>query len=161
MRRLTLSLTFVVCTYASVGLCDESTNSEDMQLQRYHDLTLVLRCPKCQNQNIAESTSPIAEDIRFEINRMIESGKSNDQIIDFMVGRYGEFVLYDPKLSSKTVPLYVGPVAMLLTGLLAVAAIFLTRRREQIKPDTQLSEDEQERLVNLLHEAGQSSERNS
>lgn len=160
MRRLSLALAFMASMYASNGLAESSSlNSDDILLQRYHDLTLVLRCPKCQNQNIAESGSPIAEDLRFEINRMLKAGKSNEQIIDFMVGRYGEYVLYDPKLSSKTLPLYLGPVAMMLSGCLAVAAIVSMKRRDRFKGGRLLSEDEQLRLISLLHEAAQSNEK--
>lgn len=162
MRRLSLALAFMASMYASNGLAESSSlNSDDILLQRYHDLTLVLRCPKCQNQNIAESGSPIAEDLRFEINRMLKAGKSNEQIIDFMVGRYGEYVLYDPKFSSKTLPLYLGPVAMMLSGGLAVAAIVSVKRRDRSKGERLLSEEEQIRLNSLLNDAAQSSEKQS
>ena len=117
---------------SSQAAIDTREFANDSQRQRYHDLTSILRCPKCQNQNIAESSSPIASDLRGEIYRMLGAGQSDEQIIDFMVSRYGDFVLYDPPLSSRTALLWLGPATLLLIGGAAIAAIVASRRRRRV-----------------------------
>ena len=77
--------------------------------ERFRELTKELRCPKCQNQDIADSNAPIAADLRKEIFRMLGEGKDNQQIIDFMVDRYGDFVRYKPALNAKTARALVRP----------------------------------------------------
>ena len=76
--------------------------SDEGDRARYQRFTYELRCPKCQNQNLADSNAPIATDLRREIYRMFAEGKSNAEIVEFLVDRYGDFVLYNPPLSSKT-----------------------------------------------------------
>lgn len=142
---------------SSQAAIDTSEFADDRQRQRYHDLTSILRCPKCQNQNIAESGSPIANDLRDEIHRMLVTGRSDEQIIDFMVSRYGDFVLYDPPLSSRTVLLWLGPATLLLIGGVAVAAIVANRRFRRA-PGNALSDIERRRLADLLQEANPSIE---
>ena len=132
--------------------------ADDGQRQRFHDLASVLRCPKCQNQNIAESSSPIASDLRGEIQRMLGEGRSDEQIIDFMVSRYGEFVLYQPPLSSRTALLWFGPAALLLAGGVAVAAIVANRRRPRPAATGALSDAERRRLAGLLQSVDSSIE---
>ncbi len=88
--------------------------ANDGERERFRELTKELRCPKCQNQDIADSNAPIAADLRKEIFRMLGEGKDNQQIIDFMVDRYGEFVRYNPALSSKTALLWFGPAGLLV-----------------------------------------------
>lgn len=131
------------------------------QRQRYQDLASVLRCPKCQNQNIAESSSPIAHDLRGEIHRMLGEGRSDEQIIDFMVARYGDFVLYDPPLSSRTVLLWLGPVALLLVGGMAVVGIVASRRNPRSTAAGALSDAERRRLASLLRDTNPSIEQDS
>ena len=134
---------------------------DDAQRQRYHDLAEVLRCPKCQNQSIAESNSPIASDLRSEIHRMLEQGKSDEQILSFIAARYGDFVLYDPPLSGRTALLWLGPVILLLVGGSAVVAIVAGRRRSRPAAANVLSYAERKRLADLLQDAHQSNERES
>lgn len=97
----------------------------DEQRARYQQLTDELRCPKCQNQNLAGSDSQIAADLRRELHRMLLEGKSNDDIISFMRERYGDFVMYRPPLQRNTWLLWFGPMGLLLL----VAAIFVWSRR--------------------------------
>ena len=82
--------------------------------QRAIKLARELRCPQCQNQNLIESNSPIAKDLRLEVYIMINEGKSDQQIIDFMTQRFGDFVLYNPKLQPQTYLLWGAPVLLLL-----------------------------------------------
>ncbi|MGB0223777.1 MAG: cytochrome c-type biogenesis protein, partial [Marinobacterium sp.] len=96
--------------------------------KRFHALAAELRCPKCQNQNIADSDSPIAKDLRTEVFRMIDEGAEDESIIDFMVTRYGDFVLYRPKMNSQTWLLWNGPFLVLGFGVLVILAVVWQRR---------------------------------
>ncbi len=129
--------------------------------QRYQDLSVVLRCPKCQNQSIAESNSPIANDLRGEIHRLLREGQSDEQILDSMVARYGDFVLYDPRLSARTALLWLGPGALLLAGGVALAMFIANRRRAFPAQQVALTEAERLRLSRLLQESATSFEQNT
>ena len=126
----------------------EFANEADRE--RFRDLTKELRCPKCQNQDIADSNSPIAMDLRREIFRMLGEGKDNEQIIGFMVDRYGDFVRYKPALTGKTALLWFGPAALLLGGVLVIGLIVRRRRAEHGDTSDTLSAEERERLDQLL-----------
>ena len=125
--------------------------ANDAERDRFRELTKELRCPKCQNQDIADSNAPIATDLRREIYRMLGEGKDNQQILDFMVARYGDFVLYKPALTSKTAVLWFGPLALLVGGLVVIGVIVGRRRRtEQTEGSDTLSAEERKRLDTLL-----------
>ncbi|NRP09329.1 MULTISPECIES: cytochrome c-type biogenesis protein [unclassified Marinobacterium] len=118
--------------------------------KRFHALAAELRCPKCQNQNIADSDSPIAKDLRTEVFRMIDEGAEDESIIDFMVTRYGEFVLYRPKMNSQTWLLWNGPFLVLGFGVLVILAVVWQRRSRRKVSEAALSSDDQARLDALL-----------
>lgn len=124
--------------------------AKDADRERFRELTKELRCPKCQNQDIADSNAPIAADLRKEIFRMLGEGKDNQQIIDFMVDRYGDFVRYKPALTTKTAVLWFGPAGLLLGGVLVIALIVRRRRAERAIGTDTLSSDERTRLDQLL-----------
>ncbi|WP_409283795.1 cytochrome c-type biogenesis protein CcmH [Pseudomonas protegens] len=124
--------------------------ASDADRERFHQLTKELRCPKCQNQDIADSNAPIAADLRKEIFRMLGEGKDNQQIIDFMVDRYGDFVRYRPALTGKTALLWFGPAGLLLGGLVIIAVIVRRRRLELRDSPHTLSVEERQRLDQLL-----------
>ncbi|MEH6610600.1 MAG: cytochrome c-type biogenesis protein [Halioglobus sp.] len=127
-------------------------SSPELQ-QRYRQMSAELRCPKCQNQNIADSNAPIAQDLRRILYEQLESGSSDSEILDFMVSRYGEFVRYSPSFSGATAVLWLAPVILfLLAGL--IVFISLGRRRGLAdQPPPELSEQEQQRLQTLLNKA--------
>lgn len=118
--------------------------------QRYRDLSQELRCPKCQNQNIADSNAPISQDLRKQLYQQLESGASDREILDFMVARYGEFVRYRPGFTSVTAMLWLAPLLMLAIGAL-VLVVMLWRRRSAEGPA--LDERERQTLEALMHSA--------
>lgn len=113
---------------------------------RFQDLTYELRCPKCQNQNLADSNSPIAADLRKETYDMLLDGKSDTEIVNFMVERYGEFVLYRPKVNSTTYVLWFGPIFLILIGGFVV--FLFVRKKDQ--PVSELSEEQKQQLKSIL-----------
>ena len=119
--------------------------------QRYDNLIAELRCPQCLNTNLAGSDAMIAQDLRRETHRMLLEGYSDDEILTFMHERYGDFILYDPRVSAGTFTLWFGPVALFFVAVLVLARIV---RREQITPS--VSEDDQARIDRLLKESGRS-----
>lgn len=123
---------------------------DDATRERFQVLAAELRCPKCQNQNIADSNSPIAEDLRTELHRMLQSDATNDEIIDFMVTRYGEFVLYRPRLNEHTYLLWFGPAALLVLGIIVVLVVSRKKKDKTDSAGSGLSADEQQRLNDLL-----------
>lgn len=96
------------------------------QQDRFHRLTEELRCPKCQNQSIADSDAEIARDMRDRVATMIRDGRSNEEIVQFFVARYGDFVSYRPPVNERTAILWVGPVSLLILGGLGI--LLLARR---------------------------------
>ncbi len=102
--------------------------------ERYEGLIYQMRCLVCQNQTIADSDADLAKDLRNEIYKMIKSGKTDQEIIDFMVSRYGEFVLYKPRVEKKTWLLWGGPVLLLCIGVL-ILFINAARRNKQVDLD--------------------------
>lgn len=96
---------------------------------RYRALLQELRCTVCQNQSLADSDAPLAQDLRREVYNQIRAGRSDFEIRQFMRDRYGDFVLYNPPLASHTLLLWGGPIGLLLIGLIAAAVVVLRRRR--------------------------------
>jgi cytochrome c-type biogenesis protein CcmH len=115
---------------------------------RYKRLIDELRCLVCQNQNIADSNAPLAQDLRRETFRMVEEGRSEAEVKDFMVARYGDFVLYRPPLKGTTLALWAGPALLVLIGL--VTLVRALRRRRRSAPEAPLSEEERARLDALV-----------
>lgn len=97
--------------------------------QRFHALVSELRCVMCQNQSLADSNAQIAHDLRREVLSLMHDGKTDGQIEDFLVARYGEFVLYKPRVESTTLLLWFGPAALLLGGGVLIARIVRGRTR--------------------------------
>jgi cytochrome c-type biogenesis protein CcmH len=103
---------------------------DDAQEARFNDLTLELRCLVCQNQNLADSDAPLAQDLRQEIYEMMMAGQTNDQIKTFMVDRYGDFVLYRPPMQGNTLALWLMPIIMLFGGAVVVFFVIRSRNRK-------------------------------
>ena len=122
---------------------------------RYKRLIDELRCLVCQNQNIADSNAPLAQDLRREVYRMVGEGSDDAAIKDFMVQRYGDFVLYDPPVKGITLALWAGPALLVAGGLVLLVRVIRRRRREA--SDAPLSAEEQARLADLVGRDGTTS----
>jgi cytochrome c-type biogenesis protein CcmH len=110
---------------------DTERDFADPALQeRYEGITRQLRCLVCQNETIADSNASLAVDLRRQVHEMIAAGKSDEEIKDFMLARYGDFVLYKPRMSGKNLVLWAAPALMLLFGVFA-AVRFIRKRAEE------------------------------
>jgi cytochrome c-type biogenesis protein CcmH len=148
-----LGLSLVGMSWAAI---DTYQFKDEAERERFRTLTAELRCPKCQNQNIADSNAPIATDLRREIFRMLEEGKSNAEIVDFLVLRYGDFVLYKPPVDTRTYLLWYGPFALLGLGVFGLGVLVLRRRKVENNPaQVALSTSENQRLDALLKQNSQ------
>ena len=146
MKKLVLCLFFLShSVHAEIEVYQFKT--PDLEL-RYQTLTEELRCLVCQNQNIADSHAELAQDLRRKVYEKLNSGETNDQIIDYMTERYGDFVLYRPPFNAKTLILWLTPALTILLG--GVGFWSLLKRRET-NSDEQLSASEREKLDTLLH----------
>lgn len=150
-RLLSAALLGLTLSLGAQAAIDTYEFKDEGERERYRTLTEELRCPKCQNQNIADSDAPIAMDLRREIYRMLDEGKSNEEIVDFLVARYGDFVRYNPPVDARTWLLWYGPWLLLAGGLGVLALIVLRRRRPAATGQGGgLSSEERARLDQLL-----------
>ena len=117
-------------------------NPEDAE--RFTQLAEELRCPKCQNQNLADSNAPIAKDLRNKVYEQVLAGNSNEEIVDYLVARYGDFVRYKPAFELHTAALWLTPVLLFLVAL--IVFIRITRNKSSAQP---LSSDEAQQLEKL------------
>lgn len=122
---------------------DDHTLFEDPQLQaRYDRLTEELRCVKCQNQTIGDSNAGIAKDLRLKVREMLLAGRSDEEILEYMVDRYGQFVLYRPPFNASTALLWLAPFLLLGAGAAVVAGT--VRRRVAVGDDLMALEPDDE-----------------
>ena len=157
MRRL-LILVFVFAGFfaSTAGTASEINEAalaaDPVAEKRLQALSAELRCLVCQNQTIADSNAELAQDLRREVRAMIKDGKSDQQIIDFMVTRYGDFVLYRPPVKGITLLLWGGPVVLLVLGLIVLVRYQRRRALRVAAQDKPLSADEASRAEALLKE---------
>jgi cytochrome c-type biogenesis protein CcmH len=154
MKKLTavllgLCLVATTAARAAIDLTDFGGNAE--LEARYQTLVTELRCLVCQNQTIADSDADLAKDLRREVHDMLVKGKSDEEIKDFMLERYGDFVLYKPPVKTTTVPLWIGPFILLAIGLVVV--VVMVRRRAGQAQSVMKTEDA-ERARKLLDDTG-------
>jgi len=130
---LRAGLAFVLAFWLAAGAVASAIEPYDfdseLQRQRFQSLAEELRCTVCQNQSLADSDAPLATDLRDEIFRMLQDNRSDQEIRNFMVERYGDYVLYRPPVAGHTLLLWGGPIALLLIGL--VTAVFVIRKRRK------------------------------
>ena len=152
MKRLLALLTLVLPL--SVLAADAvPTDLDPVAAKRAVELSAQLRCLVCQNQTIAESNAELAVDLRRQVHEQIKAGKSDKEIVDFMVDRYGAFVLYKPPFNMTTLLLWLGPLVL---GVLAVAVFVRTvRARNRAFVDRPLTDAERAEAARLLAQAPQ------
>ena len=143
----------LICLIASLAIAkDAQPLGEDPAVeQRLTKLSQELRCLVCQNETLADSRADLAEDLRREIREQIKAGKSDKEIIAFLTERYGQFILYRPRVTPTTYLLWFGPFVLLLAGI-TILFRYIKQRRDLI-PEKPLSADERRRAEELLASA--------
>jgi len=145
-----LLLSFFWLSSANASPVDTFQFNDETTELRFQILSKELRCPKCQNQNLADSNSKIAIDLRKNLYNLLQEGKTDQEIIDFMVYRYGDFVLYRPPLKEQTYILWFGPLIILFGFIIGV--VFVLRKRSKVKDNEHdLSAQEQTNLDDILN----------
>ena len=154
-----IALTLLTAPHQALAVQPDEVLSDSALEGRARALSKELRCMVCQNQSIDDSDAPLARDLRLLVRERLKDGDSDRQVIDFLVARYGEFVLLKPRLALHTALLWFGPPALLFGG--AVALVLIARRRskrssgDQVKPEGgDLSTAERARLAELLKSEG-------
>ena len=142
MKRIVVMIFAAMLTVPALAI-DQGETFEDPELQaRYERLISEVRCLQCQNQSIKDSNVTLATDLRRQIARMIEDGSTDAEIADFLVTRYGDFVLYRPRMSGKTLMVWIAPFALALIGL--VGLVRVVRHRASLPFEDELEEGKTE-----------------
>jgi cytochrome c-type biogenesis protein CcmH len=147
--RIAVFLVFIFFVFSARAETDETT--------RVRQLEEKLRCLVCQNQTLADSNAELAGDLRRQVRELVKAGRSDEQIVDFLVQRYGDFVLYDPPLKATTLLLWIGPFV-----LFAAAALVLVvnlRRRRRAADEPALAADDKRLVERVLGPAAPPEER--
>jgi len=151
-RLLALLLLCLLSSFAMAQVQEEERPSDDPAIeQRLANLSKELRCLQCQNQTLADSPAGLAADLRREIREQMKAGKSDQEIIAFLTQRYGDFILYKPRVTYTTYLLWFGPFILLLAGLYVLFRYI--KQRRDIIPERPLSADERRRAEELLASA--------
>jgi len=135
---------FLLAPIVAYGAIDAYVFPNDEMRSRYSALINELRCPQCLNTNLAGSDAMVAKDLRREVHRLILEGNSDDEVREFMLARYGDFILYDPPLKKETLILWFGPLVLLLIALIVGYRVV---RKKEIH---ELSIEEEARLKKLI-----------
>ena len=150
MKKTWLFLTALLFSSVAFSAIDALNFSSPQQESDYHQLTQSLRCPQCQNNNIADSNATIAVDMRGKVFELLQEGKSKNDVVDYMVARYGNFVTYDPPMTASTLVLWIAPLLLVLLGM-----VFLLRRKPKaqsaVKSQDVLTDEDNARLAELLN----------
>lgn len=152
-RRLAAALTIVLAALAAPGVSavEPDERLDDPALEaRAREISKDLRCLVCQNQSIDDSDAPLARDLHLLVRERLVAGDSNASVIDYVVSRYGDFVLLKPPFRGSTYALWLGPIAILALGGGAIVLFFRRRRTTAPAAPQALDDDEQKRLDALL-----------
>ena len=151
MRKTLLFSTALFFSVTAFGAIDALNFSSSQQEDDYHSLTQELRCPQCQNNNIADSNATIAVDMRGKVFELLQEGKNRNEVVDYMIQRYGNFVTYDPPMTMATMVLWIAPILLVFVGIL-----FVFKRKSKspsaVNSDVVLDDEENARLSALLKE---------
>ena len=148
MKGLLIVLTLLFSFSATYAAVEIKKFDNEQQEQRYKYIIDELRCLVCQNQNIAGSDAGLAQDLRKQVHKMILAGEDDEAIFDFMVTRYGDFVLYRPPFKASTFFLWVGPFIIFALGLFVLIRFIRQRKKVVV---AELSSSEKEKLKQLLN----------
>lgn len=149
MRYLLLMLLSLLPVFSYAGEAKDIATDPVLE-KRMIGLAENLRCLVCQNESLASSHADLAEDLRREVREQMQKGMSDQEIINYLVSRYGDFVLYDPPMKKSTLILWFGPFALLLAG--AGVLVYQLRKRKSQIPETELSPEDAQRAAELLSE---------
>lgn len=149
MRYLAILLLALLPVFAQAGEAKDMAADPVLE-KRMIGLAEKLRCLVCQNESLASSHAELAEDLRREVREQMAQGKNDQEILDYLVSRYGDFVLYDPPMKSYTVLLWFGPFALLLIGVGML--LYQVRKRRQTVAEPRLSDEAQKRAAALLND---------
>jgi cytochrome c-type biogenesis protein CcmH len=143
------SLLLIVPPAFSATLADY-TFDDPQKGEAFRSVISQMRCLVCQNESLAGSNAELAVDLRNEIYEMMKAGKNKDDIVSFMVARYGDFVLYNPPVKPSTYPLWFGPILLFMIGAIV---LYRNLQKKSVSREAELSPEEQQRLDNLLKNA--------
>ena len=149
---LPVALALFILVSPAIAAIDVYEFDEPADERRFRALIAELRCPKCQNQNIADSDAPLAADLRQRVYDMVREDRGTDDIVSFMTARYGDFITYRPPLKPSTWVLWFGPFTIMILVVLGLGVWVRGRRHHA---DTELSEQDRERLQALLGNSGE------
>jgi len=148
MRTMAALLLLVIAFGAAAGGIELREFDDPVTEKRYRDLTASMRCPLCENQAIDDSDAPISGDMRERVYQLLQDGQSDIEIVNHMVQRFGEYILYNPRLESRTYLLWGLPIALVLLGALVVVLMIRARRNASAKA---LSAEERQRIDALIN----------
>ncbi|MBN6711392.1 cytochrome c-type biogenesis protein CcmH [Haemophilus haemoglobinophilus] len=154
MTKLRYFLTALFLSFSAQAAIDVLEFSSAQQEKDYQSLTQELRCPQCQNNNIADSNATIAVDMRAKVYELLKEGQNKQDIINYMVERYGNFVTYNPPVTSSTIILWVAPLTLVILGIFVVLRRKSNQGTTKSAVETQpvLTHEQQKRLEELLKE---------
>lgn len=147
MNRALVFLLSLMFAFSAMATTEQFEFETSEQEARFASLSTELRCLVCQNQSLADSNAGLAQDLRAEVYELLMKGQTDQQIVDFLVSRYGDFVLYDPPLKLSTLMLWFGPLLILI---MVAIFVFGMIKKQAAKTVTALSEQQQNKLEQLL-----------
>lgn len=153
MRLLLASMALLLSVSVVAGGIEVREFDDPVMEKRYRDLTASMRCPLCENQAIDDSDAPISADMRERVYQLLQDDQADIEIINHMVDRFGEYILYNPRLDNRTYLLWGVPIALVLIGTLLVVLIVRARKNASA---TSLSAEEKARLNELIKREGSS-----
>jgi cytochrome c-type biogenesis protein CcmH len=163
MKQLFALLAALVVAVAGMATAQAQVQQEAQTIasdpaleKKVNEIGLELRCLVCQNQTISDSNAGLAVDLKNQIREQLQAGRSEKQIIDFMVERYGDFVLYRPPVRATTILLWAGPFVLLALGVFG-AVVVVRRRREEADNAPQLTEAQRRKAAQLLQDEPETS----
>lgn len=145
MRYIFILLFFIFCGGLNAAENQYQFDSASQE-QLFKELTMELRCPKCQNQNIADSDAVVAKDLRDKVLELVKEGNQKQEVVDYMIDRYGYFVHYKPPVTPLTLLLWILPLAFVIIGFVVI----WVRQKRQVNTHSGWSENDEAKLTKLI-----------